>query len=78
MTPSTKINPDVVRLYVAKAIRARRKAKRLTVAELARRIDITEGSQFRREAGSVEFRISDLVAYADALGCRIAKFLPPA
>ena len=56
-------------------IRKQREAMRMTVAQLAKRIEVSRNTITNYESGKTEPSASDLVRLANALGCRIEAFL---
>lgn len=65
-------------MSVGNKIRAIRKSRKLSIAEVENRAGISEGNLSRIETGKQWPREETLVAIADALGCRTADFFTAA
>jgi transcriptional regulator with XRE-family HTH domain len=63
-------------MTVGEQIRARREAKRLTLAGLAERIGRNKSTVLRYETGELSIRLDELQRIADALGCDVRVLIP--
>jgi transcriptional regulator with XRE-family HTH domain len=63
-------------MSIGNLIRMRRRAKRLTLADLAGRIGRNKSTVLRYETGAVRVSADDLQRIAGALGCNVTALLP--
>ncbi|MCU1357047.1 MAG: Transcriptional regulator, MerR family [Acidimicrobiales bacterium] len=63
--------------YVGRTVKARRMALALTIAELARRSEVSASFVSQLEAGQTSVSIPTLYRLANALGCSANALLPP-
>ena len=61
---------------IAERVRGAMAERRITGAELARRLEVTQPYMSRRLTGEVEFRYSDLERIAEALDVPLSRLLP--
>ena len=61
---------------VAAEVRAETARQRLSQGKLAEKLDMSESSVSLRLSGRIEFKISELLAFAEVLGVPVTQFLP--
>jgi transcriptional regulator with XRE-family HTH domain len=74
-TDKTTPAPDLIAF--GRMVRATRKQKGMSVAELAETAGFKRRRLLRIEAGELEPRYDGLIALADGLGIRVAEIIPP-
>lgn len=71
-----KTDPQLVREWLGRKIKARRKYLKMKQADLADLMEITRTSVANIETGRQNIGIERLVQFADALNCDLADLLP--